>query len=95
VEADGIDLTVTSVCPVEMQPTPRIFLRRGGKSTSVRIPSSSTALTLTLALSATRGRLLAQIRGVRRDFIRAPGGGYLSVPFAEDVELSLRLAGPR
>jgi predicted O-methyltransferase YrrM len=27
--------------------------------------------------------------------VRAPGGGYLSVPFAEDVELSMRLAGPR
>jgi hypothetical protein len=23
--------------------------------------------------------------------VRKPGGGYLSVPFAEDVELSLRL----
>ncbi|MDB6009561.1 MAG: O-methyltransferase [Gammaproteobacteria bacterium] len=27
--------------------------------------------------------------------VRAPGGGYLSVPFAGDVELSMRLAGPR
>jgi predicted O-methyltransferase YrrM len=27
--------------------------------------------------------------------VRAPGGGYLSVPFAEDVELSMRLTGPR
>ncbi len=27
--------------------------------------------------------------------VRAPGGGYLSVPFTEDVELSMRLTGPR
>ncbi len=27
--------------------------------------------------------------------VRAPGGAYLSVPFAEDVELSMKLAGPR
>ena len=27
--------------------------------------------------------------------VRAPGGGYLSVPFAEDVELSMKLTGPR
>ena len=27
--------------------------------------------------------------------VRAPGRGYLSVPFAEDVELSMRLTGPR
>jgi len=26
--------------------------------------------------------------------VRAPGAGYLSVPFAEDVELSMRLTGP-
>jgi predicted O-methyltransferase YrrM len=27
--------------------------------------------------------------------VRAPGGPYLSVPFAQDVELSMKLAGPR
>ena len=27
--------------------------------------------------------------------VRAPGGAYLSVPFAEDVELSMKVAGPR
>ena len=27
--------------------------------------------------------------------VRAPGGGYLSVPFTEDVELSMKLTGPR
>jgi predicted O-methyltransferase YrrM len=26
--------------------------------------------------------------------VRAPGAGYLSVPFAEDVELSMKLTGP-
>ncbi|HEY0342757.1 MAG TPA: class I SAM-dependent methyltransferase [Steroidobacteraceae bacterium] len=29
------------------------------------------------------------------EVVRAPGGGYLSVPFAEDVELSMRVSGPR
>jgi predicted O-methyltransferase YrrM len=27
--------------------------------------------------------------------VRTPGGAYLSVPFAEDVELSMKLTGPR
>jgi predicted O-methyltransferase YrrM len=27
--------------------------------------------------------------------VRAPGGAYLSVPFAEDVELSMKVTGPR